>query len=347
MDALLNDVHFGHRKGSNWHRESLLRFFYEQFIPELKEKKIENVWMLGDLFENRHSVTYSLIDDVKLVLQEIAKAISGKVYLLVGNHDLKYKNDMTNHNFSSYEDIPNLEVLVGKGVMTLGNYKLAWCSYDIEDTNILNFLKKSKADIFFGHLETTGYNVIKYINENMTAGYSGHIHQHEIHGNFQYLPSTQQNATDEVDSIHGYSLIDWETGAHEMVDNRVSGKFKTICFGTNFTEEDIFNNYITMEIDKILVKKLSTRKVQQDFLISEFIAKVKSFKPSHVFDTAYIDSSVEKFERDMEGIKKIETNIENKSDFDADILRIAYEHTEMYADETIAEIQEFMNVGRN
>ncbi len=347
-DVMINDVHFGHRLNSNWHFESLIRFFYEQLIPEIKENNYKNVWMNGDWFESRNSCSFNRIDESIKILEEISKIIDGKIYMLVGNHDLFYKNDMGKHNFASFKHIPKVEILLGKGMLEIEGKSVFYSSYDSSD-NIYDYLttNKIKADVGMFHLETDGSKVMTYVNKNFKYGYSGHIHMLEEHGNFFYLPSTQQNKTDEVISIHGYSVIDWSNCKHKMVDNKVSGRFITVEFGDELSSELIKNNFVDFVVDKAKVRKLSNRKLHQDVIENEFKTQLESFEPAIMFETKYIDSEKENSLQEVlsEADKKLKENdlINNANTIEDDILDIMGNSDMLYGEESMMEVKEFMD----
>ena len=60
--ALISDLHIGIKKQCPVFMESQLRFFREQFVPELTEQGIKNIWVLGDVFDTRQQINTLVIN---------------------------------------------------------------------------------------------------------------------------------------------------------------------------------------------------------------------------------------------------------------------------------------------
>ena len=288
--AIINDVHWGNRKSVDYHFESLSRFFDNQFIPYIMENKIEYIVIAGDWYESRQSIPHH----IQRKSIEVIERLSGLsfvrgIYFVAGNHDLNFKNNYTIHNLSSYQSIPKVEIKLGFGSFIEDG--IYYHSYDTSERILYNLSNSNtKGKLFICHLETDGNKVISYINNNFTYGLSGHIHIREEHKNFTYLPSVQENTTDEYKSLHGFAIYDTILNTVEFVENIVSGKFKKIVFGDDFSEKDIYNNFITTEIDLAVMRKLTPKKTQQDILAQQFRNKVIDMKPAYILDWLSYDS---------------------------------------------------------
>ena len=88
--ALIADLHFGVKKSDKTFQDSQLRFFNEQFVPELKEKNIDTVIVCGDIFDTRQTVNVQTENVVINLFKETFKDL--KVHVVVGNHDIFHTN---------------------------------------------------------------------------------------------------------------------------------------------------------------------------------------------------------------------------------------------------------------
>ncbi len=62
--AIATDLHLGIRRGSEIYLNSQLKFFKNQFIPELKSKGIDTIIIPGDFFDNRLALDNKILKHV-------------------------------------------------------------------------------------------------------------------------------------------------------------------------------------------------------------------------------------------------------------------------------------------
>lgn len=71
--ALISDLHMGIKKQCPVFMESQLRFFIKQFVPELKQANIKDIWVLGDVFDTRMSLNTLVINKTIELFKDILK----------------------------------------------------------------------------------------------------------------------------------------------------------------------------------------------------------------------------------------------------------------------------------
>lgn len=87
-NLVIGDVHFGIKSNNSTWLDYQIRFFKNQIIPAIKEKDIDNVIFLGDLFDIRYSVNQQIGIEVKKLIKSLVEYFSGKQFIFVaGNHD--------------------------------------------------------------------------------------------------------------------------------------------------------------------------------------------------------------------------------------------------------------------
>ena len=88
--AIITDTHYNFKKGSQVFHDYFEKFYNKVFFPFLEKNKINTVIHLGDIFDNRRATDYWSIEWTKRVILEPLRKY--KVHLVLGNHDIFYKN---------------------------------------------------------------------------------------------------------------------------------------------------------------------------------------------------------------------------------------------------------------
>ena len=92
--ALITDTHYGVRKGSQLFHEYFQRFYEDTFFPFLDSNNVDTVVHLGDVYDSRKGIDYWSLDWSKRVIFDELKKRNIKTYLIVGNHDIYYRNSL-------------------------------------------------------------------------------------------------------------------------------------------------------------------------------------------------------------------------------------------------------------
>ena len=88
---MIADLHFGIKKADTTFMESQLRFFREQFVPELNASGIKTIWILGDVFDTRQTINTMTINRVIELFRDTLKDFD--INIIVGNHDMYLTTD--------------------------------------------------------------------------------------------------------------------------------------------------------------------------------------------------------------------------------------------------------------
>ena len=106
--ALVSDLHFGAKDSDRIFQDSQFAFM-EQMVNDCKERGIEKIFVLGDLFDTRHAVNVLTINRVI----DFFKRHEGEViwYIILGNHDLYYKNSMDISSLVVLDRIKNVCII--------------------------------------------------------------------------------------------------------------------------------------------------------------------------------------------------------------------------------------------
>ena len=147
---LSTDWHFGiyplnHTK---WLKIQL-DYFYKQFIPYLIETKKEGdaLIMLGDLFDNRTSVSILVQNKVEQLLIDITKILP--VHLIVGNHDLWNKGDNSINSPKLFRHLPNIHIYEDTTTINIGDKELVLMPWVEKRDVMLEEIKNNPGDYLF------------------------------------------------------------------------------------------------------------------------------------------------------------------------------------------------------
>lgn len=214
--AILGDLHFKKCKDI----EQKYRLKVLSFVRNcLKEKQVENIVQLGDVFHERKSLDINLIKETKDLLQ---KYFDFKNTFILGNHDVYFRN--TNL-------VNSLELLSNNIVQVPFEYSensllLPWITEENYD-NIMESLKSDKKKYCFGHFEINGFQLMKGIFsegkletslfKNFKTVFSGHYHLPQEKGNIIYVGSLFQNDFGDEGIEKRFFILDDETDEIEEI----------------------------------------------------------------------------------------------------------------------------------
>lgn len=236
---LITDLHYGKHHNSEVHLDYLSR--YTSFIADYvkSDDQIRGVFILGDVFDHRHTINTKVLNAAYNDLKKIYEAKAWSSYfnsecrfnIIIGNHDCYNKNNRDIHplklfSFANIIDTPNVVKLDGL------NFGCIPYLFDADDADkVLTDLKKSEADFILGHLEISGFGYGDEYNfndaklEEFNHVFSGHFHKRQSKGNITYVGNPfAMNFKEAFDGNKGgielhigtddYSInnIDWNEG---------------------------------------------------------------------------------------------------------------------------------------
>lgn len=230
--ALITDTHFGARKGSQLFHNYFERFYADTFFPTLEQHSIRTCIHLGDVFDVRKSIDYWSLDWAKRVFFDPLHRSGIDLHMIVGNHDIFYKNTLRlnalTSNLREYDNISVFDSPVTADIEGEDIFMVPWLCEDNADI-FVDRLRKSKAKICMGHLELAGF----YANQNYKCDhgtnpdvfskfdtvFSGHFHKKSSSNNITYLGNTYQMYWNDVDEVRGFHIFDLDTGELEFIAN--------------------------------------------------------------------------------------------------------------------------------
>lgn len=260
--CLFGDAHIGVKKADSVFQESQMRFFKEQLVPELKVKGIDTIICLGDVIDTRQSVNVKTQNVVLDLFKNVLKDF--KVHVIVGNHDIFYSTTTEVNSLKMLSLLPNVTLYEKPEFVMFGKTKvlmLPWIT-DYEAFDKWNV----SSEYVMAHLDICGMRMDKYnyctngssiakLFERFEHIYTGHFHTRSEKTtpegrNITYIGSPYQITRIDAGDLRGYTILDLENNNAELVENKVSIKFKTVRFPEEIEnkEEFVKGNVIDVEV---------------------------------------------------------------------------------------------------
>lgn len=339
--AIITDIHFDCRGGSQFFLDRYQDFFDNQFFPDLLAKGIKTVICLGDTWENRKSIGVNSLHYAKRMFFDKLQSNGIKLICILGNHDVVYKNTNDVNSMEIVESAyDNVTLVTDTATVQVGNYTIDLVSW-INNENYqsrLEFITKSASNICAGHFEINGFEMTAGhycetglgldLFEKYQATWSGHFHIRSQIGNVQYLGNPFQTNRGDTGSRRGYHIFDGNTGNLTFVKNNYeiysSIKFNDLIDLTTYDFQQYKNKIVIVDVVSLLdcntrllnlfCEKLSS--VAYKVEINETVGSVKvtditdheSFKTHTELMAEYVDSTIVS---DNESIKPLLKNILN------------------------------------
>ena len=123
--ALINDTHWGIRNDSQFFLDYFKRFVDNIFLPYLDEHQITTVIHLGDIVDRRKYINFVTLRHLKDTLLHPLLDRGVDFHVIIGNHDVPYKNTndinsmselFDQHNVSYYSE-PSVQSFDGTDIL--------------------------------------------------------------------------------------------------------------------------------------------------------------------------------------------------------------------------------------
>ena len=212
--ACFTDIHYGLKQNSRLHLDDCRRFV-KWFIAEAKARDCETCIFLGDWHHHRASVNVATMNasirDLKLLNESFEK-----VYFILGNHDLYYRDKRELNSIEYARDLSNF-VMIDEHFLQ-------------DDVAIIPWLvgkeykkvAKMQCKYMFGHFELPYFKMNAMvempdhdgIKAEMLNGpeyvYSGHFHKRQYKNNIHYMGNAfPHNYADVADDERGAMFLEW------------------------------------------------------------------------------------------------------------------------------------------
>lgn len=326
--ALVTDTHAGVRNDLECLKEHQNRFWENEFFPELKKRGIDTIVHGGDFFDKRQYITLKTMENTKNVFQRLLNEYNIKMTMILGNHDVLYRNT---NDINSPENLFGSEPLVTivnepteilNGKMLL----VPWINKENLSSS-LKAIEKSDAPYCYGHFEINGCEMHKgtvatdglmpSTFKKFDKVFSGHFHTQSKTGNIQYLGSPFEMTWNDFNDPRGWHIFDTDTGELEYIPYEESMFFKV-----EYDSQDNSRSWIPYKpkdlSGKFLKVVVTIKDSHYDF--DMWLKRIQSYVPQElqIFDNNVsidgVDFDISNISEGLSNLEIIESKIDSLSD---------------------------------
>ncbi len=284
--AIISDIHFGARRASEIILNSQIKFFKNQFIPDLKSRGIDTIIIPGDFFDNRLALDNKILKTILDLFDTDLKDF--QIYILVGNHDSYLESSIHINSLRVFEMYENVKIFKKNESITLNNRKIYMCPWITNSKEFLTELESlEEHDICFGHFNFSNFLMFKdqeadhgispeLFYKKFKKTFSGHFHTRSSkkvgESEIIYVGNPFHLTRNDIDDERGYSILDLETLDVEFIENKESIKFVKYYYPEKLDKEHIFNNHVDLYVK--YDENYDEKKVD------EYLSRLESFEPA-------------------------------------------------------------------
>ena len=315
--ACFTDIHFGLKSGSRTHNQDCENFV-SWFCDTARAQGCETAIFLGDWHHNRSTTDVSTMNYTVSNLEKLSQSFE-KVYFILGNHDLFYKDKREINSIEFMRLFPNIvpiRELYTEGDVTI----MPWLIGD-EWTAV----KQLKSRYIFGHLELPHFYMNAMVQmpdhgqlqtghfQNQELVFTGHFHKRQQKGNVVYIGNAfPHNYADAGDDERGMMMLEW------------GGKPEY----HSWPDQPIYRTYKLSQIidapDKLLREKMHCRVTidlpitfeEANFIKEQFMPQYKLRELMLIPEKVEVESAVNPIDITFESVDTIVMNQINNIDSD-------------------------------
>ena len=237
---IISDTHFGARSNSIEWLDMMKDWFYEDFIPKVRENYRPGDVLIhcGDVFDNRQSVNLLVLHEGIRLFEELSKIFVDGIYIIAGNHDVmrKTSNDVSSLDVLKY--IPGVHILKEPVIANFETSKalfMPWRTNEEEEKKCLEEFEVHNCNYLFCHtnIRNLRFDGSRDVEEGLNTEdlikfqrvYSGHIHWGQHRGNVTMVGNPYQMTRSDAGNKKGWYILDIESGEETFFENEHSPKF--------------------------------------------------------------------------------------------------------------------------
>lgn len=250
------DIHFGLKHNSKEHNEDCI-YFIDWLIEQAKARQCDTCIFLGDWNHHRSNVNILTLNYTMQALRKLNNHFK-KTYILVGNHDLFYRERRDIHSMVVGEEFTNIELI--DEITTVGDVAFIPWLVDDEWAGVADL----KSKYIFGHLELPGFKMNASVempdhgelnSSHFTAQdyvFSGHFHKRQTKGKINYIGNPfGHNFGDAWDFERGAMYLEWD-GKPEYIDYDAGPRYININLSALLANPDLYlksGTYLQVTLD--------------------------------------------------------------------------------------------------
>lgn len=187
---VITDLHIGLKK-ANQSRLSIIVKVFKNFLKTIKEENIKNVICCGDVFHSRVALDLQALNVGIKLLSALAEKC--ECWLILGNHDLYYKNAASINSSNVFKHMKNVHIIDNTTEVEINGQRALFVPW----LGKFDGLQKGVYDLMFGHFDINGrYLIASYIEEHASDKTTSDIEVQDLINNDSLL-----NEADDIKDI--------------------------------------------------------------------------------------------------------------------------------------------------
>lgn len=288
--AMLADLHLGVKKSDRVFQDSQMKFFEKQLVPELKERGIDTIVILGDVIDTRQSINTSTMNTVYDLFHDVLAEFD--IHVILGNHDLYFTTTTEVNGVKWFHLLSNVHLYEKPTKVRLGKpgdetevLMLPWI-VDYSEFGKWNV----SAEYVFAHLDIAGMKMDKYnfsttgvtisdLFDRFEHIYTGHYHtrseKKQGTKNITYIGSPYQISRIDIGDKRGVTILDLATNETELIENTKSIQFRVVDFPEEIADID---NFTRGNVVDVRVKYEDSKYSKK---IYEYVKNIQQHEPAY------------------------------------------------------------------
>lgn len=330
---IITDLHFGNGNDCQQQNQDTIDFF--DWIIE-KSDGTETLVIMGDTFHSRNKLS---IDTINYALQGI-KTLSNhyeRIIILIGNHDMHYRDTRKVNSCEIFRHIPNVEI-IDDYLIEGDSIYVSWLCNEEEYDNLIKITKEQKLKYMFSHMEFSSFLMNDFYEmihgqshkelKHMDIVFTGHYHGRQIRDNIVYIGTPlPRDFNDSNDPNKGMCIFDNELGTYEFVN------YEKVHVLTLTPDEILNTNWDDFDLNDVIVRVVVEDDVSRETLESiTDILDANNFRTNKLVYKPKTDNKVIAEVTDLDHLMSIDeaviTHIKGMSDnesFNKDLLIELYQ----------------------
>ena len=297
--GLLADTHINvARKNNSFfpHVQNAINYF----IKTCQEHNVEKIFILGDLFHTKHSISTDTLIKANAIIHTLRSYCP--VYCLVGNHDVIALENNKLNLLDIYKYFDNVYVIDEYFKLELDStcvcHFLPFYSTDVAKRIKSIQCDNNKKNYLFAHCGVSTFAMIMNVNSNenivdyasqvspqefqkFTHTFLGHFHGYQTKDNITYVSAPFSSSFSDEFSKHGFIILDTDSNTYTFIENIYSPRFITL----EFTKENI--KYISTQ-KNCYIRFILNKHISKETLISVKQILLKThYDVDFKFDVSY------------------------------------------------------------
>jgi|688.fasta_scaffold176746_2 DNA repair exonuclease SbcCD nuclease subunit len=304
--GIIADQHIGVRNDSQFFSQFCIEYLRDDFIPRMKQNGIQHVFHLGDVFDRRKYINFKTLSDWRQNFFDILCENKITLHVIVGNHDVYYKNTNDVNSMQLLDSYPNIFVYDKPHLWENDGYKVFLCPWipSGQEQQFIKELDQARSDICFGHFELMGFDMFKGhqsthgLSEEVLKKFrivlSGHYHHRSTKSNITYVGSPYGMTWSDFGDPRGYHIFDFNDRSLQFFENPKSMFIKFEYDDEHMSMNDLSNidyNSFTNKYVKIIIKNKTN-----PYFLDKFLDNLYNKSPA---DVSIVDLVFQKKNEDV------------------------------------------------